>query len=72
MTTKDRYRKVQRAARCNVREKLSQANRLDLWGRVVSPNQQLVIKTSVECGFTRADTEKLVFLLKETLATRAI
>jgi len=71
-TAQDRYKTVQREARLSVKEKLSNAGRLDLWAKMVAPNPQLVVQTSIRCGFTRTDAKRLVRLFSETLAVRAL
>lgn len=72
MGAQERYKQVQREARLDVKEKLSNAGRLDLWAKVVAPSPQLVVKTSINCGFTVTDAKKLVYLFNETLAVRAL
>lgn len=72
MGAQDRFKEVQRTARLDVKAKLSNAGRLDLWGLEVTPNPQLVVKTSINCGFSQTDAKKLVFLFNETLTVRAL
>jgi len=72
MGAQERYKQVQRVARQDVKAKLSNAGRLDLWGLEVAPEPQLVVRTSINCGFSQTDAKKLVFLFNETLAVRAL
>jgi uncharacterized protein Yka (UPF0111/DUF47 family) len=72
MTAKERFRAVHHTARLNVKAQLSNAGRLDLWGLELKPKTDLVVNTSIRLGFSRTDTVKLVHLLKDTLAVRAI
>ena len=72
MGARENFKTVQRAARQDVKVKLSGAGRLDLWGLEIKPSPQIVASASVNCGFSLSDTRKLVFLLGETLSVRAL